>query len=39
MDCDIVGFQEVFSQEELKKELVLECGFKEFVCNPKSKTR
>ena len=30
MDCDIVGFQEVFSQEELK-ELVLECGFKEFV--------
>ncbi|MCT7505287.1 endonuclease/exonuclease/phosphatase family protein [Aliarcobacter cryaerophilus] len=36
MDCDIVGFQEVFSQEELK-ELVLECGFKEFVVtqNPK----
>ena len=30
MDCDIVGFQEVFSQEELK-ELILECGFKEFV--------
>ena len=36
MNCDIVGFQEVFSQEELK-ELVLECGFKEFVVtqNPK----
>src|SRR5574344_807396 len=36
MDCDIVGFQEVFSQEELKK-LVLECGFKEFIVtqNPK----
>ena len=36
MDCDIVGFQEVFSQKELK-ELVLECGFKEFVVaeNPK----
>ncbi|PRM90462.1 endonuclease [Aliarcobacter cryaerophilus] len=30
MDCDIVGFQEVFSQEELKK-LVFECGFKDFV--------
>ena len=25
MDCDIVGFQEVFSQDELK-DLVLECG-------------
>lgn len=30
MDCDIVGFQEVFSQEELKK-LVFECGFKDFI--------
>ena len=36
MDCDIVGFQEVFSQEELK-ELVLECGFKEFVLSNKPK--
>ena len=36
MDCDIVGFQEVFSQEELK-ELVLECGFKEFVVSNKPK--
>ena len=36
MDCDIVGFQEVFSQEELK-ELVLECGFKEFVVFDKPK--
>lgn len=36
MDCDIVGFQEVFSQEELK-ELVLECGFKEFVVSSKPK--
>lgn len=30
MDCDIVGFQEVFSQDELK-ELCLELGFKDFV--------
>ncbi|AYJ80463.1 endonuclease [Aliarcobacter cryaerophilus ATCC 43158] len=36
IDCDIVGFQEVFSQEELK-ELVFECGFKEFVVSNKPK--
>ena len=30
MDCDIVGFQEVFSQDELQ-ELCLEVGFKEFI--------
>lgn len=36
MNCDIVGFQEVFSQEELK-ELVLESGFKEFIVSNKPK--
>ncbi|WP_198305405.1 endonuclease/exonuclease/phosphatase family protein [Arcobacter vandammei] len=30
MNCDIIGFQEVFSQDELKY-LVYECGFKDFV--------
>src|SRR5574344_34540 len=30
MNCDFIGFQEVFSQDELK-DLVLECGFKEFI--------
>lgn len=30
MDCQIVGFQEVFSQDELK-ELCFECGFRDFI--------
>ena len=29
MNCDIIGFQEVFSKDALK-ELVLELGFKYF---------
>lgn len=36
MNCDIIGFQEVFSQEELKS-LCLELGFKHFVTVDKPK--
>ena len=30
MNCDIIGFQEVFSQDELKA-LIFDCGYKEFI--------
>lgn len=36
MDCDIVGFQEVFSQDELK-ELCKKLGFNEFVVTQSAK--
>lgn len=36
MNCDIIGFQEVFSQDELKA-LTFECGFKEFIVVDKPK--
>ena len=38
MDCDIIAFQEVFSQEALK-DLCNELGFEYFVCVDKAKTR
>ena len=38
MDCDIIAFQEVFSQEALK-DLCNELGFEYFVCVDKPKTR
>ena len=37
MNCDIIGFQEVFSKDALKK-ITEELGFKYFICIDKPKT-